>query len=155
MSAFDSALLLGDILGFAALSLIGVSTLMAFFRSKLLKMIGSLNLLRMLHMVVSTLAGVLLVLHLAYFIDFPLTSGVVLGYIAMGLAVVVWLTGTAFIERLRDSLRFHSSLSLALIILILSHTASASLDIPIFLSEITLAVVVVLAFANAAHQIRR
>ena len=43
-----------------------------------------------------------MVLHVAYFITWPLNVEIFLGYASATLALVVWVTGTAFLERFRD-----------------------------------------------------
>ena len=78
-----------------------------------------------------------------------------LGYVSVAVAVAVWLTGTAFLERLRDSLFFHGALSSILIGLVMVHAATSSVNIPLFLVEIILGTTLVLMVANATYHFSR
>jgi len=84
------------------------------------------------------LAGLFLVLHVAYFITYPVNLEILLGYLSAALALVVWVTGTAFLERFRDSLYFHGTLSLSGISLMVIHSAAAGINIPVALAETVL-----------------
>lgn len=95
-----------------------------YARGPLLKKFKKLNLIRQLHIAVSSTAGIFLILHVLSFITFPASMGLYAGYASFATIFVVWLTGTAFLERVRDSLIFHGSLSLAAITLALIHASS-------------------------------
>ena len=147
--------LLGDLLGIAALALIILAGVLMLVRRALVRRIRNLDLLRKVHIAVSTGGGILLVLHAAYFASYPLTPAILVGYIAAVSAVVVWLTGTAFLERFRDSLFFHGSLSLVAISAMSIHALSAGINIPIFVSEVGLALVVSVALIRATVHINK
>jgi len=147
--------LLGDLLGLAAHLLIVVAGVLMLFRKMLVRRIRNLDLLRKIHIGASTGGGVLLVLHAAYFATYPLTAPVILGYVAAAAAVVVWLTGTAFLERFRDSLFFHGSLSLVAISAMSIHAFSAGVNLPVFISEVGIAMVVSIALLRAAIHVNR
>ena len=138
MSANGSGLLLGDVFGIAAILLIGVTAVFMLLRRQILKRFKNLELLRRVHIAVAGFAGLFLILHVAYFISYPMTVEILLGYISAGLAFVVWLTGTAFLERFRDSLYFHGTLSLSAISLMVVHSSAAGLNVPFALAEVIL-----------------
>jgi hypothetical protein len=125
------SILPGDIFGIVALVLIAFTSIFMLVRKSLLRHTKNLDLLRRIHIYAATLGGLFLVLHVAYFISWPLNSAIVLGYIGAALAGVVWLTGTAFLERFRDSLFFHGSLSIGAVGLMAIHAASAGINLPI------------------------
>lgn len=145
----------GDTTGFAALILIGVSAVFMMVRPKLLKLTRNIAAIRGTHIAISFLAGVFMVVHVAYLFIPPTTVAVDLGYLAVGIAIAVWLTGTAFLERLRDSLFFHGTLSTILAGVIMVHAATSSVNIPLYLSEAMLGLTVVIMVANAAYHVRR
>ena len=105
-------ILLGDAFGYVALALVVFTATFMLVRKRLLRYTKNLGLLRRLHMYAATLAGLFIVLHVAYFLGYPVTSAVLFGYGSAALAVFVWATGTAFLERLRDSLFYHGAMSL-------------------------------------------
>jgi hypothetical protein len=107
-------------------------------RRQLLKVTTNLNLLRKIHIYSAALGGFFLILHAAYFITWPLTSAITLGYVSTAFAGVVWITGTAFLERFRESLFFHGTFSLGAIALMIIHAFSAGLNIPIVAAYIML-----------------
>ncbi len=139
MSASGSGLMLGDVFGLIAIALIGATAVLMLLRRAILKRFKNLDMLRRIHIAVAGLAGLFLVLHVAYFITYPLTLEISLGYLSAGLAFVVWLTGTAFLERFRDSLYFHGTLSLSAISLMVIHSSAAGLNVPFALAEAVLA----------------
>jgi hypothetical protein len=128
-------ILLGDVFGYIALALVVFTASFMFVRKRLLKHTRNLNLLRKVHMCLATLAGLFLVLHVAFFFGYPVTSAVLLGYGSAALAVFVWITGTAFLERLRDSLFFHGAMSFVTIALMVVHAAGAGVNIPVGAAE--------------------
>jgi len=130
--------MLGDIFGLLALALISATAVLMLFRRRILKRFKKLELMRRLHIAVAGLGGLFLVLHVAYFITWPLNVEILLGYLAATLALVVWLTGTAFLERFRDSLYFHGTLSLSAISLMVIHSAAAGLNVPFAFAEIVI-----------------
>lgn len=114
-------------------------------------MTRNLSAIRSFHIALSGLAGIFIVLHIAFYINFPINAGVALGYGTFGIAIAVWLTGTAFIERVRDSFLFHSSLSIAFVALALMHAASTSSNFPLLFSEITIGSCIAVLLANFVY----
>jgi len=133
-----SGLVLGDVFGIVAVVLIGATAVLMLLRKAILRHFRKLELLRKLHIAVATLGGLFLTLHAAYFISYPLNIEIALGYASAALALIVWVTGTAFLERFRDSLYFHGTLSLSAISLMVIHSASAGLNVPLLLAEAVL-----------------
>jgi hypothetical protein len=128
----------GDLTGFVALGLIlAAATLMALRRS-FVKSASGLAFYRKLHIAISTSAGLFLAVHIAYFFGFPYNAGITLGYVSTAAAVVVWLTGTAFLERWRDTLFFHGTLTVAALALIAIHASVSGANLPIILSVLIL-----------------
>ena len=130
--------MLGDVFGLLALALISATAVLMLLRRRILKRFKNLDLIRRIHIAVASLGGLFLVLHVAYFISWPLNLEILLGYISATLALIVWLTGTAFLERFRDSLYFHGTLSLSAISLMVIHSSAAGLNVPIDFAEIVL-----------------
>jgi len=130
--------MLGDVFGLLALALISATAILMLLRRRILKRFKNLELMRKAHIAVAALGGLFLVLHVAYFITWPLNIEIFLGYVSATLALVVWLTGTAFLERFRDSLYFHGTLSLSAISLMVIHSAAAGLNVPFAFAEVVL-----------------
>lgn len=130
--------MLGDVFGLLALALISATAILMLLRRRILKRFKNLELLRRVHLAVAGLGGLFLILHVAYFISWPLSLEILLGYISATLALVVWLTGTAFLERFRDSLYFHGTLSLSAISLMVIHSAATGLNVPLAFAEVVL-----------------
>jgi hypothetical protein len=145
----------GDTTGFVSLILIGFSAVFMLVRSKLLKLTKNIAAVRAAHIAISFLAGVFMIAHIAYLFSPPVSVAVDLGYLSVGIAAAVWLTGTAFLERLRDSLFFHGTLSTILAGVIMVHAATSSVNIPLALSQAMLALTILIMVANAAYHIRR
>jgi hypothetical protein len=145
----------GDAAGFLALIMVGASSTFMLVRSRVLKVTRNLAAVRAAHVTISVLAGVFMIVHVSLLFLPPTTTAVDLGYLSVGVAAVVWLTGTAFLERLRDSLFFHSTLATVLVGLIMVHAATSSLEMPSLLSQGMLATTVMIMLANAAYQYRR
>jgi hypothetical protein len=59
------------------------------------------------------------------------------------------VTGTAFLERLRDSLFYHGTMSLSTIGLMVVHSAGAGVNIPVAFAALTLVVVACITFVKA------
>lgn len=130
--------MLGDVFGLVALALIGATAVLMLLRRRILKRFKNLEAVRRAHVGIAALAGLFLVLHVAYFITYPVNLEILLGYLSAALALVVWVTGTAFLERFRDSLYFHGTLSLSGISLMVIHSAAAGINVPIALAEVVL-----------------
>ena len=150
-----SALSAGDLYGFIALFLLALAAILMLLRSKLLKVTRNINLIRTVHVAVSTGAGLFLSLHISTLFQLPTSNGIILGYAGVGVAVVAWLTGTAFLQKVKDSLFFHGVLSTVLLVLVIMHAASSSLNMPTGLFTVLLAGTACVVFANAALHIRR
>jgi hypothetical protein len=144
----------GDIFGFVALALTGATALLMLLRYKLLSLTKNINGLRAIHVAVATGAGLFLLIHAVYFINIPLSTGVLLGYVSVFVCIAVWLTGMAFLERLRDSLFFHGTISILLVMLLLLHAALSS-NGSLAWSELTILSTIVLATVNATYHIRK
>lgn len=130
--------MLGDVFGLLALALISTTAVLMLLRRRILKRFKNLDLIRRFHIAVAGLGGLFLVLHVAYFITWPLSAEILFGYLSATLALVVWVTGTAFLERFRDSLYFHGTLSLSAISLMVIHSAAAGLNVPFAFAEAVL-----------------
>ncbi len=139
----------GDVFGFIALALVIFTASFMLVRRRLLKFTKNLNLLRKVHIYAATAAGFFIVLHVAYFFSYPITDAVLLGYGSAAMAVFVWVTGTAFLERLRDSLFFHGTMSLSTIGLMVVHSAGAGVNVPVVLAAATLLVVASISVVKA------
>ena len=145
----------GDLTGFVALGLIlGAATLMAL-RKSFVKSAGGLVFYRKLHIAVSTAAGLFLAVHIAYFFSFPYNDGIILGYVSTATAVVVWLTGTAFLERYRDTLFFHGTLTVAALALIAIHASVSGANLPVILSVLILGSGIAAAAAGISSQMEK
>lgn len=120
-----------------------------------MKLTRNLQAIRAIHVVISAMAGLFIILHVSYYFMMPLTTGVLLGYGSFGIAVAVWLTGTAFLERVRDSFLFHSSFSIIFIAMALLHGASSSTNIPPILSEAIMVGAVAILLMNGVYQLSK
>lgn len=143
--------MLGDVFGLVALVLMGATAVLMLLRRRVLKRFRNLEHLRRIHVAVAGLAGLFLVLHVAYFISYPVNLEILFGYLSAALALVVWLTGTAFLERFRDSLYFHGTLSLSAVSLMVIHSASAGLNVPFVLAEVVLVGTTTIAFFKTSQ----
>jgi hypothetical protein len=108
-----------------------------------------------MHIIIAALGGLFLVSHAAYFIEYTLNLTIVLGYVSTTIALAVWLTGTAFLERFRDSLYFHSTLSLSAVSLMIIHSAAAGANLPLLLAALLLASTVIVGTVKSAQYIRK
>ena len=145
---------IADISGFFALIFITATAGLMFAKKRILNHTAKQDLVNKIHIAVAVLGGGFLLLHGDYFIHAPLTNfGILLGYISTGIALVVWFTGFSFLERLRYSLLYHGSLSLFAIALMILHSVNLGFNIPLYLSEILLAVTAIAVFARASQHI--
>jgi hypothetical protein len=145
----------GDVYGFVALFLIVVTSLLMFFRRVLGIRLQNPDFLRSVHVVIAALSGLFLILHIAYFLVLPIGFPIQLGYVSTGLIVVVWLTGAAFLERLKDSLFYHGSLSLASISLMVFHAFGSGGNIPLEFGEIAIGTCVFLLIVRTINHLSR
>ncbi|MDA4124763.1 MAG: hypothetical protein OK438_04840 [Thaumarchaeota archaeon] len=139
----------GDIFGYFALAFVVFTACFMLVRRRLLKYTKNLGLLRKVHVYAATAAGLFIILHVAYFYNYPITDAILLGYGSAALAVFVWITGTAFLERFRDSLFFHGTMSLATIALIVVHSAGAGVNIPAGVASVILLTAASIAVVKA------
>ena len=146
---------IGDISGFAAVIFTGLSALLMVARSKLLKITKNIKAIRSVHIAISSLAGMFMILHISYYISYPMSTGIFLGYAAIGIAVAVWLTGSAFLEKVKDSLLFHGSLSFVFVTLALIHAASSAINFPVLFSEIMIIGALGVLFANIGYHVTK
>lgn len=146
---------IGDVYGFAALLLIALTAALMLLRPMLLKVTKNIALIRAIHLALSTLAGFFLALHISTMFLPPVSTGIMLGYAAILASVVAWLTGTAFLRNVKDSLFFHGVMSSILIPLALMHAATSSPNIPFDWSQVLLVASAGVVFSNAALQVKR
>ena len=120
-------------------------------RSKILKIVRNLTAIRVTHIAISALAGVCIILHVSYYISLPVNIGIIFGYATFATALLVWLTGSAFLETVKDSLVFHSSFSIVLISLALIHAASSASNIPVLFSGVIILSTISILVMNVAY----
>ena len=125
-----------------------------FAKKRILSHTSKQNLVSKIHIGMAVLGGAFLLLHADYFLQAPVTNfGILLGYIATAVALIVWFTGFSFLERLRYSLLYHGSLSLFAIALMILHSVNLGFSIPLYLSELLLAVTALVVFIRASQHI--
>ena len=71
------------------------------------------------------------------------------------MSIVVWMTGVAFLEKVRDSLLFHSSLSIVFISLALIHAASANYNMLPVISELLIVATLLVIISNVWYQLEK
>jgi hypothetical protein len=147
--------LLANVSGFVAFFLIAASGGMMIFRRSLLRRFRNPDLLRAIHVWVAAAAGVFLIIHVVFFLLFPVTLPVLFGYIATYAAFVIWLLGLLFIEGLRSSLFYHGILSLIGASLILVHVFGAGRSVPVTISGIALVLTAAVVLGSAVWQFAR
>jgi hypothetical protein len=150
-----SGALVANVAGFLALVLIAASGVMMLFRRSLLRRFRTPDLLREVHVVVAASGGAFLIFHVVFFLLFPLSLPVLIGYIATYAAFVVWVTGLLFLEGLRGSLFYHGLLSLIGVSLMMVHVFSAGRDIPLTISGLVLILVASAVLGSAVRQFAR
>ena len=149
-----SALQAGDYSGLAALALIAASSLSMVYRKRVLTGGVSLRAVRWAHLSLSAGAAAALAVHISLMVGFAQSLGVLLGYAAFAAALLVWLTGSAFAERMRDSLVFHGQLTIVMIALVLAHASAASVALSGF-APFVLTSVAVVALLNGAYHLSK
>ena len=168
---------LGDIFGYLALVFVALSALLIvrknlLIRKRLLR--GPLNprrhlrrrlirgrllfmtnllLVRRAHMITALLGGLFLALHVAYLISYPMNGAIVLGYIAVAVALFLGITGTSYLQRFREARFYHGPISLAAIALMTIHAAGSGFNLPVWMATATLAATAGLVFTFAARQL--
>jgi hypothetical protein len=148
--------LIADLSGFLALVFITATAILMFVKKRTYSHTTKQKLFNNIHISVAVLGGGFLLIHGDYFIRAPITNvGVLLGYISTGIALIVWFTGFSFVERLRYSLLYHGSLSLFAIALMVVHSVDLGFSIPLYFSEILLAVTaIVLIVRTIQHTMK-
>lgn len=146
---------IGDISGFAAVIFTGLSAFMMVARSKLLKVTKNIKLIRSVHIAISSIAGLFMMVHISYYVSYPMSTGIFLGYAAIGIALAVWLTGSAFLEKVKDSLLFHGSLSFVFVTLALIHAASSAINFPVLFSVVLIIGALGVLFANIGYHVMK
>jgi hypothetical protein len=114
-----------NICGYLALILISATGVMMVFRRPLVRLLRDGELLRNLHVIVAGAGGAFLVVHVVFFLLFPVSLPILFGYVATYAALAVWITGALFLEGMRGSLFYHGLLSLIGIALMVIHVFSA------------------------------
>ena len=150
----STPLSIGDVSGFAALILTGLAAVFILLRSYLLKRTKNLAAIRSTHLALSIAAGSLLVVHIVIQFSPPSSIGILLGYVAVGAGLAVWVTGTAFLEKLRDSLFFHGTMASLLVAIALIHAAISAVNIPFALSQTMLASSSMILMVNAIFHLK-
>lgn len=147
---------IADVSGFLALIFISATAILMFVRNRVTGSTTRRNAVNRIHIVIAVLGGAFLLLHADYFLQAPLTNiGVLSGYIGTGVALIVWFTGFSFLEKMKYSLLYHGSLSLFAIALMVFHSVDLGFGIPLYLSELLLAVTAVLVFLRAFQHITK
>lgn len=146
---------LGDITGFAALTLVGLSAFMMAYRAKLVKPLGGTDSLRNVHVIVSVLALVFLTLHIGLLFNLPVTIPLDLGYGAFLLGFFLWATGVGFLERNKDSFLLHGSMAVAVVALVVVHAASSGVNFPNYVAVPALLTAGSIALVSGAYNVKK
>ena len=130
-----------NISGYVALILIAATGVIMLFRKGLLRYLKDPELLRSIHVAIAGLGGAFLVVHVVFFLLFPLSLPVLFGYAATYAALAIWITGALFLEGLRGSLFYHGLLSLVGVSLMVVHVFSAGRGLPDVVSGAVLVII--------------
>jgi len=168
-------LTLGDGFGYVGLILIGLSVLLIRNRNPLINKrllrgplnsgsrirrlrrrsrhlhLNNLKLIRKGHTWIALLGGLFVIIHVAYFISYPINNAIILGYLAVAAALFLGLTGTAYLQRFREARFYHGSMTLAAIALITVHAVGSGFNLPAWLATFTLAVTAGVVFVIATR----
>ena len=106
--------------------------------------------MRRAHTFTALLGGLFLVLHVAYLISYPMNGAIVLGYIAVAVALFLGLTGMSYLQRFREARFYHGSISLAAIALMAIHAVGSGFNLPAWIAAVTLVGTASLVFTMAA-----
>jgi hypothetical protein len=137
-----------------ALDLILISGGMMLFKKDLLGLTRNPEGLRLVHIVVSALAGVFMVFHVTLLLFFPMTLPVLFGYLASGAALVVWITGIAILAKRHASLFYHALLSVVGVVLIVVHAFGAGFYRNLQVSALALVLTAIILFILVKPNIR-
>jgi hypothetical protein len=142
-----------NIAGYLALVLIAATGVIMLFRRPLLRYLKDPDLLRNIHVAVAGLGGAFLVVHVVFFLLFPVNLPVLFGYVATYAALAIWVTGALFLEGMRGSLFYHGLLSLVGISLMVVHVFSAGRGLPDVVSGVVLVLVASSVLAVAVKRV--
>lgn len=113
------------------------------------------KLLRRGHTAIALLGGLFVVVHVAYFIDYPVNEAILLGYFAIATALFLGFTGTTYLQRFREARFYHGSMTLPALALITVHAVGSGFNLPIWVATAALAVTAGVAFVMAARNARK
>ena len=147
-----SGAFLANAAGFVALVLIGASGVMMVFRRTLLRTYRDPELLKAVHIWVAAGGGAFLLVHVVFFLFFPITLPVLLGYVATYASFVIWVSGLFFLEGVRGSLFYHGLISLVGVSLMVVHTFGAGREIPLAVSGAALVLMASVVLGAAVMQ---
>ena len=123
-----------------------------FTRNRIIGRVGNRGIVNKIHIGIAVLGGAFLLLHADYFLHAPVANlGVLSGYLATAVALVVWFSGFSFLEKMRYSPLYHGSLSLFAIALMVIHSVDLGSSIPLFVSELLLALMAILLITRASQ----
>lgn len=128
-----------DLSGFLALGFIAATGVMMLFKGKLSAWMGSPERLWRLHIAIAAAGGVFLGIHVVLLLDFPVSLPVFFGYIATGVALLVWITGGVYFQGVRNSAFFHGLLSMGAVLLMVLHAFDSGRNIPMVVAGLSLA----------------
>ena len=117
--------------------------------------LNNLKLLRRGHTTIALLGGLFVVIHIAYFITYPINDAILLGYVAIAAALFLGLTGTSYLQRLREARFYHGSMTLPAIALITVHAVGSGFNLPVWMATVALGVTAGVVFVTAARHLRR
>ena len=101
------------------------------------------------------LGGLFVVIHIAYFITFPINDAILLGYVAIAAALFLGLTGTTYLQRFREARFYHGSMTLPAIALISVHAVGSGFNLPVWIATVALGVTASVVFVIAARYARK
>lgn len=173
------ALSLGDIFGYLSLLFIVLSVLLIRNKNPLISKrllrgplnsgsrirrlrsrsrrlhLDNLKLLRRGHTIIALIAGLFVVIHIAYFITYPINDAILLGYVAIAGALFFGLTGMSYLQRLREARFYHGSMTLPAVALITVHAVGSGFNLPVWIATVALGVTAGVVFATAARHLRK
>ena len=117
--------------------------------------LNNLKLLRRGHTIIALLGGLFVVIHIAYFITFPINDAILLGYVAIATALFLGLTGTTYLQRFREARFYHGSMTLPAIALISVHAVGSGFNLPVWIATVALGVTASVVFVIAARYARK
>jgi len=106
-------------------------------------------------MVLASLGGLFLLLHVAFLIVYPINEAIILGYLAVVVALFLGITGVSYLQKFREARFYHGSIALSAIALMMVHAAGSGLNLPVWFATAMLLVTAGLVFAVAARHVGR